>query len=708
MHFTLSEIDLQKQVIALGATESQLCCVDHELTLHLFDKNRYYTLSSSVPLLLEPDAHEGYSKKKIALSKKGDIALVDSKSFEIHIINKLSKHPRDRSLSLHRIDITALCYSPSGRCLASCDGGGNIFITHEHEIEAIFKTQKPITEITFSQNERFISAVEPFGKIYIFDLFSHELFFEMDCGVSSTIKKVLHADGDRVVAFFESGDVVEIELISKEAKSYKIGLDRVEALEGIEDGVLVLNLDECHVASLSQGCYKIERVTEFPYISSFMMDGRFLVCVKSGTMVSVIDAEKYKKESELNMEVKNYQKVLEYFQKNSFLMIFPSIKDGMERGWKNELQSAVELLREDNILRAHKICAPFLIDAQKKELFNEFKNFTKELKQFYKEIKDKNTKEAHRLLQMYPFLRYSKKSQELEKHWEYVFSAVKKLLFQKTENFPTLCKKALAPFAEDETKRELIESLLLNPEIFIKAEVAIKHNNFKLFYALAEKYPYLKKGPLFKNANLYGNMRLQEAKSAYLKKEYKKASDILSELLGFSNLKFDVLSFYDHIRLLGQMLDAISSKDVKEIFRIIGQDVKLFDFQEFEATKEQVNEMLFRASQRAIGGDPAGTIKELKELMEVPFFLHRCAFVIKQAYVKEFANAKEKHVYADWESTILLYLERFGVDYFLIGFLESSRALGVLSSLKSMSEPFGYLRMPYLDSLIVSTKKMER
>lgn len=709
MFHTLSEIHFQSGIVKLAAYGEHMLALDGDLHLHLLDISRHYTLSGSLDVkatLLSHYPDFRYEKEKIQLSAKGDLSIINAKNHQIVFYNIEGSIQKKGLTSWHNQRICHSAFDEDGRFFCSGDVQGNIFVyeTENFHVQCLPpKLEKPIVRAGFMHDGEFLYYCDESGENRIFDLYRNTLHdvIKLDAPI---IVGYWCKTRDEFVFLTQSGHIGCYSLTSKSSRYMPVRTNTINTAIPLDSENRFCYVDDSgmlylHHLDQPAECAQVE--LGMKGISRLFIVERFMAVGNKEGLLRVIDMEKYKNDVRVNTDVKNFRKIREFLSKNRFLYASEEINRRLESGWDQTLHEVITNLTEDNALRAHKLASPFFEDERKLGLFEQLKSHTGQIKEFYGLVRKKEVKEAYHLVQEYPFLKQTRKYADLERHWQKIFNSSKKLMLSDPQKHRKTCEKALKPFLWEKQKQDLIMALIDKTELFKRMETAVHHENFKLFFSLADKNPFLTNTSLYTRILDYGWKKYEEAVDYHQKHDTEKAHEIISSIRHFSPILKESSSFFDHVDKMILMEQYFSENNVEEANKLLKEDFRLRLSPSYLSYRSQWEDTLKNAFHAAQKGDSEKCFSLLQPYLEPPYLESKIASVLQVAYINQLLFSRLKKINVDWSASLLLYMERFGHDPYIKRFTGHFKVEKLIEPLLFKADSEGYKKLPLLNSIII-------
>lgn len=711
MFHTVSEITFEHPILSFTPYQNYIAALDQKLGIHLLDAKRHFTLAGSyfTDELFEKHLEKLHDHPPLSrFSANGDLAVCDLESYQCHVFRFSRFFAYHTTLTWHHHKVTALAYSPDGKLLATGDQAGKLFLFQAedyHVIDAPPPLEDSIKMIEFSHHGEWLAYVDAQGVVRLYDLWRLAPLGTLNLHVEAkALRFKKHAAA--LLILTDTGVLYEYSLLTqKQSRLNEEGHDW-SFMEICADHKALFFLDTKGKIKIQQTplASGFETKIEPSGITAFFLQNRYLTIGTQNGTVRTIDRHKYLTESRMNFEVKNYQKVREYFEKNQFLLTVPELAKRIDRGWDEMFNESIQHICDGNVLRAHKLATPFLDNPIKQAEFNFFKENKKYVQQFFRLIKNREIEEAYKLVDACPLLKKTNKYHELEKHWSKAFLSAKKLLTKDEEKYKSACEQLLRPFIWDSSKKEMIDQLLKNIDPFKRLDNAIKHENFKLFFGIAEKNPAIKNTQLYKKVLEFGEKKLSDALEYEQEKDFAGAIDELEAIKGYVPLEEQVEELLLSLKLRKEFLEAVEADDEETLYQLMEHPLNIADHTIWQERKRRINQDFSEAFKLAYQGKPKACLKMLESYQQYACFVSKTAAFMKIAYINEILLSHKQKKEIHWKKSLRNYVERFGIDAYLMRFIQHFQAEKLLEVIQDQANPTGYLTLDYPDTLIAYKK----
>lgn len=699
---------LQGSVLSIAHAQDSTFCIDN--VFYISEINQNLHIAASVRVIKDIESPHRYSHA-FGISPHSYFCfpiMGEKKTFILELKGSNLKHIA--TLEDHDGDIESCAFSHDGRFFATGGQDGRVFLYEGRSflsISSLLARSDYISTIRFSKSGDFI-AISGFDKFtMIFDVLRHRIAFnfatndvvEDSCFFENDEKILLVCRNNASIIF----SLKEGKIISNEYP-FAFWPTSIAITEEENYALVGTRSDTLYVLSLKDNSKAMEIKNEHAGIASLAFScGHLYIGAIDGTLL-IIDYNEGKEELESSLQKKDYKSAREAINKNVFLSIHPLTKM-FDEAWPEILHEAIALLNQNEIERAIELTAPFVVNESKKNDFDFYLSQKDGVKTFLELINKKDFTKAYEMVKTAKFLVKTQAYEKLENIWNKAFFNAKKLLMENAGTNQRLAEQTLAPF-NNTPKKELIVQLLRNCDVFEKADMLIKKQNFKEYFSLTFQFSFLRETDLYKKVLLVGERMLTNLIELEKDFKYSEAKKIAEILLVFPPLK---RAANERIVLMQQkenLLSAIEAKDIKKVYSLVDEIESLRSMQQF---KEFTNDFLRRyeeAKTYAQTGDAKHAMVIFGEYMEIHYWLDKIASLLKTAYLMQIQLAL-KVPDVNWTITIKRYFERYGKSIELVRMLQNHPAKEILEEFEGDGEGDGYRRYGFVDSIVIHLVQKE-
>lgn len=693
---------LQGSILNIAHVKDSTFCIDN--VFYISEINQNLHIGTSIRVIKDIESPHRYSHA-FGISPHSYFCfpiMGERKAFVLELNGSTLKHIA--TLEDHDGDIESCAFSRDGRFFATGGQDGRVFLYEGRSflaISSLLARSDYISTIRFSNSGDFI-AISGFDKFtMIFDVLRHRIAFnfatndvvEDSCFFEHDEKILLVCRNNASIIF----SLKEGKIISQEypfafwPTSIAITEEENYALVGTRSDML-------YVLSLKDNSKTMEINNEHAGTASLAFSHGHLYIGSIDGALLIIDYNKGREELESSLQKKDYKSAREAINKNVFLSIHPLTKI-FDEVWPEILNEAIALLNENEIEKAVELTAPFVVNESKKNEFDFYLSQKDGVKTFLELVNKKDFTKAYEMLKTTKFLVKTQAYEKLENIWNKAFFNAKKLLMENASTNKRLAEQALAPF-NNTPKKELIVQLLRNCDVFEKADMLIKKQNFKEYFSLTFQFSFLRETDLYKKVLLVGERMLTNLIELEKNFHYDEAKKIAETLLVFPTLK---RAANERIVLMQQkenLLIAIEAKDIKKVYSLVDEIESLRSMQQFKDFTKDFLRCYEEAKTYAQTGDAKRAMVVFGEYMEIHYWVDKIGSLLKTAYLSQIQqNLQSPDV--NWVITIKRYFERYGKSIELVRLLQEHPAKAILDEFEGDGEGDGYRRYGFVDTIVI-------
>jgi hypothetical protein len=698
----LKKISLQDGILNIKPTTNGCIVLDSSYKLYRF-KLPDVSLSGQTKLLKTFEPPHKHANN-FSISKQALVSLPILGTEKSILISTAPKIEKLMINSWHDGDIESSAFSHDGKLLATGGTDGKVFVFDVKSKKLLFSLPprgEYISDIAFSKSGEYIAAssYDKFTVIYstlqnkIKDVFKQHDVVERATFFDNDTKIYLISRNGRSIIY----DLIKKSTTSNESHFAKwpsslcITESEDYALVGtrgnlfylvrLEDNAKMLDLKFDYVGFSAMSSFKTTVMMGFT-------EGTFIV-------VDYNNGEEALEEAIGKLDFKEARKIIE---ENVFLTIHPATK-AFDEHWDEYLQKAIKLLNDNQTEEAVELVDPFLFDPKKKKDFDFYLMQKGPVKQFMDAIEAKEYAKAYEMVSLNKFLMKTSAYEELEKQWSKAFAAAKKLL----EEDATLNRKKVEmvfkPF-ENTSKKDLIFQLLKNTNVFVQADEYIKKQKFKEYFALTEKFFFLKETDLYEKVSNFGQKLLEQFAELEKAQKFEEAEELAKKIMIFPMYKKSITERLNAIRSKAAFIEAVEKENNDLAFKLIEKNESLKGLQQFKELQARFEEQFDQAKVQAFNGEPKRVLLELKGLKEIGFWREKIGSLMKIAYLNEINNfIKDDDV--NWDLTLKRYIKRFSKDSEIRKIMSDAGKVSFLDDIEDSGSSEGYKNSEFVDYIVV-------
>jgi hypothetical protein len=383
-----------------------------------------------------------------------------------------------------------------------------------------------------------------------------------------------------------------------------------------------------------------------------------LLSCTNGTLLTINLA--YEKEQFLiHLNLKEYAQVKEILDGNCFL----SLDDSFEKfraGFEEVLVKAKEYITKQMLEQALDIVAPFMGYLEYREKLDQLFIQQDHIASFMEAVEKKDILNAYLIAEKYPLIESLNIYISLEKQWELAFAKARKILEEDPLHGAKKAQEFLIFYERIPQKSDLVRHLLANKNIFIKADDAIKKQDFVSYFKYCQKFSFLQGTGLYKKVENLGYSMQRKALEYYKERKFDKAKEVLQILLDFPSHKNSALKEISKIECMMKFIDCVESEQKATAYTMANENSFLSFVDAFEKLNKPFEEKMHKAFISAKSGDAAAVRRELFEYIEIKELHNKIDSCMKVAYLQQLESCDLSQIQRDL--VLKKYTSLFGLD----------------------------------------------
>ncbi len=698
----IKTLGLNGSVLSIGYSDSAVYAVDNTYTLYVIDKNSFDLVKSQTVTKNYESPHKYANLFSVSSKNYFCMPFIGTKKGVVLSLGE--SLAKIATIDWHDADIEVSAFSDDGRFLSTGGADGRAYIYEEPSfrlLTSLGNRADYISALSFSKNNDFIAA-SGFDKFTtIFDFSRNKLH-----SVVQTIDVVDRAkffDGNKKLYMIaRNGASIVYDLEQKKTIStenlFHAWPNSLDISDDEKYAIVGSRSESVFVVRLEDNVKMLDIKLEHPSATAMKFLGNYLLMGFISGALIVIDYKKGLEALESAVKSKDYKKAREAIDQNLFLTINPLTKI-FDEDWPDMLQKAIELLNKDAIEAAVEVVNPFLQDPKKQSEFNFYLMQKGNVAAFAQTVENKDYQKAYELAEKSKFLQKTSAYIELEAAFNKHFSNAKKLLEENAVMNMRSAEALLKPFALT-VKKDIIYMLLKNSTIFKQADIFIKAKNFKAYFSLMEKAPFLTDTDLYKKVQILGEKMVDSLNDAVMNNNTQAANDVIKYLADFPQYKKLCSEKIDFMKIKDMFMQAIAKHDIKKVYAIIEKYENLRALKEFKEFQEDFDARFAKAKSYAYDGEPKRVILTMSIYMEIEYWKDKIASLLKISYLQEIAKyAKDTDV--NWDMTFKRYISRYSKDSELFKVAQESNLSKILEAIDERGDANGYRYHDIADYIVV-------
>lgn len=372
-----------------------------------------------------------------------------------------------------------------------------------------------------------------------------------------------------------------------------------------------------------------------------------------------IDINYLKENFILHLNLHEYAEAKQILDQNLFLYTDDSVKK-FEAGFDKVVIKAKEFISKGKIDEALKIVEPFMGYLKFRHQLDNLFMQQDHIANFIEAVEKNDIQTAYSLAEKYHVIPTLGTYNILEKQWEKAFAQAKKEIELDNLHGKNKAKAILDAYSKIAQKSEIVKQLLFNSDKFVLADNLIKQQNFEKYFALTQRYTFLKDTLLYQKIDTLASSLKAKALQALSENNTQEAIKIYTQLLVFPDYAAYSKKSIDEINAKIKLERSIESNDMKAVY----EHVYKYSFLAYENIFLKYNlrfEQDLKNAQLSIEkNNNSFAIKILSKYFSIQYLDKKIANLFKHAYLREIekSNLKEH----DATTVVLKYKKLVGID----------------------------------------------
>ena len=673
---------VKHSIIAIHSSKNMIYFADSSGNLHTVDKASY--VKKSVSLTGETQTSLHTFQKGASFSKNGHIAYSIDEEGNCASCLKVStaleytdkKQTDDTSESLFSKAVKFRGNDQKAEVISFCGNEGEYIFTGGTDGRVyMYGSQSGKVLMSLKPKPEYISsiAVSGCGTMMAYSAFDKSL----------TILNLRHQKEE--LATYLS-DVIEHAFFYNKSKSfYAVGRDGNSytydlSSTNISKKALFTTWPSCCVIDTSerfaivgdrnQTIY-IVKLSDNSLISSFKLDqkGISALYIKENVLfigfengwLYMVDMYAYIEDFSQSLAIKDFKNAKRHLNRNIFLTIHP-ISEMFEEAWEEAIKEIINLFSTGNSALALEAAKPFLSDEKHIKEFASLQQKQKEFEKFSILVQRKEFFEAYGMLERSPYLYKTDSARKLELYFSKSFFEAKKIISENPLRNLSKAQELLKPFALVGVKKDMINSLFKNYEIYIKADSFIKEKLFKEYFLLTQKYNFLTSEDMYEKVCSLAQKSIVKIKSMIDEGKYDDALKGIKQIIVFLPYKEELTNLLKDLGLKQKLLSLINENNINLVYEFVDSHPWLKSVDEFIKYDKKFDETLARAMFFVAEGEIKSVKQVLLPYKDVNVFKPKIKECIRQTCFNKLAFFLEKNYLNEAKAAAAYYIKEFSKD----------------------------------------------
>lgn len=344
----------------------------------------------------------------------------------------------------------------------------------------------------------------------------------------------------------------------------------------------------------------------------------------------------------------------------------------LEERYKIATTSALKLFLQGDKTAALEYLEPFLtIRSKQKELKLSLKAF-EHYERFCDLCREEKFSLAYALCKNFPLLEQMPPYQKIESHWRQLLQQAQKLIFAGKK---LAAKELLHPFITVASKRDLIQLILQENNLFLSFLKACEAQNFSEAMQLAQEHLSLQKLPNYQSLQRALNTKIQECKKELERGHVEKAQEILATLQEIEQIQAIVLELTHECKVTQELQEAYERNDFIKCYELLDTNPSLCSSQLAKLLEQHWAKLIGRCEAYALQANITQVKQTFGELATIPSRLEKIEDILRLSFHVKIATLLEAGMYHNAQSIIYSYIDIFGMDSEILEYMQRYESL---------------------------------
>mgnify|MGYP002712990604 CR=1 FL=1 len=669
--------NVKVSVIAIGSDKENIYFTDCDGNIHTIEKNNYN--QRSLPLIPKTQIPLHKFQKGSCFSKNAQVAysIWDNKSCALSLKIPISVQEEEYDENeVHKEAVLFQGNDQKAEVVSFCGLDGEYIFTGGNDGRVyMYSTQNGKVSMSLKPKPEYISsiAVDDKGSFIAYGAFDKSL-------------SILNLKRQKEYLNTSLSDVIEHSFFYGNSKFfYAIGRDGNSYIYDIRKGefskkALFSAWPNCCVADKSQrfaivgarnGMIYIVKLSDNSIFSSFKLDQKGIASLyvednnlfigfENGWMY-IVDMHAFVDDFSQALSIKDFKSAKRCLDNNLLLSIHP-MSEMFQEAWEEILREIINQFSSGNAALAFEFAEPFLSDEKHKREFESLLQKQKEFEEFSNTVEKKEFFNAYGMLSRSPYLSKTDSARKLELYFSKYFTQAKKLIAENPLKNIAKAKELLKPFSNVEEKKEMIDSLLKNHDIHLKADTYIKEKKFKEYFILTSKYDFLTKEDIYKKVCSLGESSIFKIKRLIDEKRYNEAFNGVKQIIVFLPFKDELMRIAKDIQLRQKLVEFIQTDNAKAVYELINTYPELENMSEFEEYDKKFDDTLSKAMLMVSQGDIRSVQSVFLPYVKVSIFQDKIKECVRQAAFNKLSSLLMQNSIDNALPIASYYKKEFGKD----------------------------------------------
>jgi len=692
----LTSVKIAQSPIFATKLKNYFCVMDNAYNIYFLHSDTYRVLNTTCFAKDAPPLHR--HSKLLSVSSNGDVCLILEKSQKINILSLVDgKFVKKNTFSWHESQVECTAFSPNGELFASGGGDGRVIIydTKNYEIRLVLERRSDyISQVAFSDDSTLVcaSSFDKITMVYDIDRAKLHCAFELD----DIVERAIFFEGGAKLFFVTRGGSCGIyDLQEKSQVSFLHHFTNwpISLKKTADEKFVVVGTkgERLYVIDLLDNGVALNVKLDNPSGASSVdiRNGRLFVGFSDG-FIYIIDFNHGVDELETYLKTKDYHRASAMLKKNCFLAIYPSLAERFDEGWKEVLPKALAMISKNMIDAACRLVKPFLENEKRANEFEFYLSQRNEVAQFLDALEAKEFAKAYSLAKASPYLTKIAAYKSLEDYWSKCFAQAKKLLAEDAGLNRTKAQEMLKPFAQVDDKKNSIVNLLTNSIKFKEAEVAIRAKDFRAYFALCDKYSFLKDTDIYKKTLMLAEGILEKIMAFEKENKLAEALSATEMLKSFTPYEKAATERINFVKTKQQFMEAFASRKeslfLERAYELAVKYEVLQNTKEFQIMYDEFKALLSSVESNIHSMKPYKALSLFAAYGRVEYWRNKIAQTMRVVYIDEIKTKYEQKD-PNIKKAVDTFTKLFGKDIEMESFCRSIGAGEFYDELKDTRMP---------------------
>ena len=645
--------------------DEKIIVIDESNTVRIFDLTEL-KLDGGFKINLPPSRTFANS---VDISTNGEhLALTIAKKNKAAIWN-IKRKKLMHTVGWHKGEIESIAFDNKDRYVAT---GGTDGRTHLWNVETgkmvgnLAPHSDYVTAISFSQNSVWCATGSYDKSISITNVSSMQFAYKLRVHSSMVTKikflknfKLVSGDkeGNLVISNYSKGKVIKrlpklpdmaVDFTFDNTEKYMFATTK-------NKNIFLYDLDKFDI--ITDNFIKTNSViTSLLFIPNLM----YLIIGTIDGILYIYDILSDEKELDKLIKEKNYSDAYDIVTKNPLLKESISYHH-LEEIWNKTISKAQILLEQGQKDVAEQILKPFMsVPAKRMFIQSLLKDFA-EFEKFKTLVLKHKYPLAYSLANQYKAFKQTKYYKHMEKEFKKAFAVARQLIFDKSKE--DYVKKILSPFRGVSEKTPLIQSLANEKEIYQLLQQKLSKKDFKGFFELINRYPFLADLDEYNKALDFGEKLLKAAQTSLKEGNYSKVLQYTTMLENFPMYQKDAKELHYEANVLANFMQLIANKEYDKVYEYVKSEPFLEEIADYQKLEKAWEDKIKQAEEYSAQGDVKHILDSMQHYMKIKEKLPRIGELIKSAYLYQLLSKLKTEVDdATIEKGFKNYIKIFGLD----------------------------------------------